>query len=215
MKKILIFIGIILSSFTLLSCSFEAKGGKYGKSAYDIAVEHGFTGTEEEWLESLKGKDGASLHITDIYDMAKKNGFEGTFDEFIREYFAETYVEGKSAYDLAVEAGYKGSKEEWLASLKGDMGMMGPSGETIDLYDVYYKLRYETKEIDCGFLEFVQQYLNVNISNKQTIAKSLKSAVSIMSTNYTPFDSMGNVNPNFQYAAGAGVVYHHHKLHGN
>lgn len=26
----------------------------YGKSAYEIAVAHGFNGTEEEWLESLK-----------------------------------------------------------------------------------------------------------------------------------------------------------------
>lgn len=30
--------------------------GKDGKSAYLIAKEHGFTGTEQEWLESLKGK---------------------------------------------------------------------------------------------------------------------------------------------------------------
>ena len=29
-----------------------------GKSAYDIAVKHGFEGTEEEWLESLRGADG-------------------------------------------------------------------------------------------------------------------------------------------------------------
>lgn len=29
-----------------------------GKSAYEIAVENGFIGTEEEWLESLHGKDG-------------------------------------------------------------------------------------------------------------------------------------------------------------
>ena len=26
-----------------------------GKSAYEIAVENGFSGTEEEWLNSLKG----------------------------------------------------------------------------------------------------------------------------------------------------------------
>ncbi len=32
--------------------------GKDGKSAYDIAVEHGFTGSETDWLESLKGSDG-------------------------------------------------------------------------------------------------------------------------------------------------------------
>ena len=32
--------------------------GNDGASAYEIAVEHGFVGTEEEWLESLNGKDG-------------------------------------------------------------------------------------------------------------------------------------------------------------
>lgn len=32
--------------------------GEEGKSAYEIAVENGFIGTEEEWLESLRGKDG-------------------------------------------------------------------------------------------------------------------------------------------------------------
>lgn len=32
--------------------------GEAGKSAYQIAVDNGFVGTEEEWLESLNGKDG-------------------------------------------------------------------------------------------------------------------------------------------------------------
>ena len=32
--------------------------GNDGKSAYEIAKEYGFDGTEQEWLESLKGKDG-------------------------------------------------------------------------------------------------------------------------------------------------------------
>lgn len=30
----------------------------YYFSAYGIAVKHGFSGTEQEWLEMLKGKDG-------------------------------------------------------------------------------------------------------------------------------------------------------------
>lgn len=30
--------------------------GDNGKSAYEIALAHGFVGTEEEWLESLKAK---------------------------------------------------------------------------------------------------------------------------------------------------------------
>jgi hypothetical protein len=29
-----------------------------GKSAYDIAVDNGFEGTEQEWLASLKGPQG-------------------------------------------------------------------------------------------------------------------------------------------------------------
>lgn len=32
--------------------------GKDGKSAYQIALDKGFIGTEEEWLESLKGEAG-------------------------------------------------------------------------------------------------------------------------------------------------------------
>ena len=34
------------------------KFAKPGKSAYEIAVEHGFEGTEKEWLESLVGSGG-------------------------------------------------------------------------------------------------------------------------------------------------------------
>ena len=33
----------------------------HGKSAYEIAVYHGFDGTEEEWLESLKCKHSATI----------------------------------------------------------------------------------------------------------------------------------------------------------
>lgn len=32
--------------------------GKDGKSAYEIALEYGFEGSEQEWLDSLKGADG-------------------------------------------------------------------------------------------------------------------------------------------------------------
>ena len=32
--------------------------GKDGKSAYEIALDHGFVGSEEEWLDSLHGRDG-------------------------------------------------------------------------------------------------------------------------------------------------------------
>lgn len=37
---------------------YSSAKAKDGKSAYEIAVENGFSGTEEEWLESLKGDKG-------------------------------------------------------------------------------------------------------------------------------------------------------------
>jgi len=32
--------------------------GEAGKSAYEVAVSHGFSGSEAEWLESLKAEVG-------------------------------------------------------------------------------------------------------------------------------------------------------------
>lgn len=52
--------------------------GKDGKSAYELAVQKGYEGTLEEWLESLVGPEGESA-----YDIAKKYGFEGTEEEWL------------------------------------------------------------------------------------------------------------------------------------
>ena len=39
-----------------------------------------------------------------------------------------TGADGKSAYEIAVEAGHPHSEEEWAASLKGDTGETGAQG---------------------------------------------------------------------------------------
>ena len=41
----------------IIECDCEGGGSSStpGKSAYEIAKDHGFTGSEAEWLESLKG----------------------------------------------------------------------------------------------------------------------------------------------------------------
>ena len=59
-------------------------------TAYEIAVQNGFVGTEQEWLASLQGingQDGKDMDINDVYEEAKKNGFVGSFFDFIKEYF--------------------------------------------------------------------------------------------------------------------------------
>ena len=39
--------------------------GANGRSAYEVAVALGFEGTEEEWLDSLKGEKGTDYILTD------------------------------------------------------------------------------------------------------------------------------------------------------
>lgn len=56
--------------------------GTAGKSAYEIAVDNGFVGTETEWLESLKGSEGekGDNGTTPHIDETTKNWFIGDVD---------------------------------------------------------------------------------------------------------------------------------------
>lgn len=62
-------IGLALAKSYTVS-SLEGAGalvGDPGKSAYEIAVSNGFTGTETEWLESIKGESGADgIYVTSM-----------------------------------------------------------------------------------------------------------------------------------------------------
>lgn len=54
-------------------------------TAYEIAVQNGFQGTEAEWLLSLRGangEDGEDLDADALYQAAVKNGYEGSFLDF-------------------------------------------------------------------------------------------------------------------------------------
>ena len=105
--------------------------GKDGKSAFEIAVEHGFVGTEVEWLESLKGVDGKDgVNGKDGCDgrngvdgLPGKDGKNGTDGLPGRDGINGT--DGKSAYIIAVEHGFTGTETEWLESLKGADGRDG------------------------------------------------------------------------------------------
>lgn len=45
-------------------CKIKGANGTDGASAYELAVAHGYTGTEAEWLESLKGAPGSDYVLT-------------------------------------------------------------------------------------------------------------------------------------------------------
>lgn len=181
----------------------------FGKSAYDYAIEYGYTGTEEDFSRMLNEvpnavkdakqavKDSKEVlqnppKIVDgnwyIYDYAKDtyqdSGINAVGDAFV---IVKTYpsiqamqddynnpevkagqfvmidtgnveneedsrlylkgntewkfisdlsgaqgIQGLSAYQVAVQHGFKGTEDEWLISLKGEKGETGPKGDKGD-----------------------------------------------------------------------------------
>ena len=182
--------------------------GADGKSAYEIALENGYTGSKEDWLQSLKGERGLQgppgptgpqgqqgiqgvqgtegpqgprgemgkpfsisktfktkveleadrtvaegemavvssdnpdadedngrlyLRTTDgwsfLLDLSGVKGIQGPAGPIGSEGpKGADGKDGKSAYEIAKENGYTGTKEEWLLSLKGERGPAGSEG---------------------------------------------------------------------------------------
>ena len=80
---------------TLLEGS-DGVDGVNGKSAYQVAVDNGFVGTHEQWLDSLIGKSA--------YEEWVANGGVGTFQDFLDEIvetvnllIPQTFTEGQKA----------------------------------------------------------------------------------------------------------------------
>lgn len=102
----------------------DGSSGNDGKSAYQIWLDAGNTGTEEDYLNSLKGQDGE-----DGYTPVKgKDYFDGTN--------GQNGADGKSAYQIWLEQGNTGTEEDYLASLKGEKGDDGYTPQKgVDYFD--------------------------------------------------------------------------------
>lgn len=98
----------------------NGKDGENGLSAYEIATENGFEGTQTEWLASLKGDKGDT----------GERGLQGTK--------GDTGDTGKTAYEVWLSVGNSGTETDFLNSLKGekgDTGLQGIQGEKGDTGD--------------------------------------------------------------------------------
>lgn len=126
-----------------------------GDSAYKIALDNGFRGTQQDWLDSLKGEPGEQgepgkdgVDITEggsAYEIAQAHGFEGTREEWLESLKGEPGepgepgkqgepgedgfgVDGASAYEIALENGFVGNIQDFLDSLVGEPGRDGQDG---------------------------------------------------------------------------------------
>ena len=79
---------------TLFKTNFQTNiiAGNDGKSAYEIWLEQGNTGTEQDFLNSLKGEDGSSFDLTPLTEKIDQN----TAD--IAEINTKINIEGKLPY---------------------------------------------------------------------------------------------------------------------
>lgn len=115
-----------------IASSSGGSGGSDGKSAYEIAVEQGFTGTEAEWIASLQGSDGANGITPHIGDNG--NWYIGETDTGVSAAGEKGDTgpagadgndgaqgpagkDGKSAYQYAQNGGYTGTEAEFAAKL--------------------------------------------------------------------------------------------------
>lgn len=86
------------AAITMTACVNDDNKAADGKSAYDIWLLAGNQGTEEDFLEWLKGEDGAQGEA------------------------------GKSAYQIWLEAGHQGTEEDFLEWLKCEGTSEGTDG---------------------------------------------------------------------------------------
>ena len=186
--------------------------GKDGKSAYEIAVEHGFVGTETEWLESLKGVDGKDgVNGKDGCDgrngvdgLPGKDGKDGADGLPGRDGIdGINGSDGKSAYIIAVEHGFTGTENEWLQSLKGADGR---DGVTPDMSD------YATKADIADLQEQIRQisgisYISVFESGSDALQKYGDSIYTYYNDGYRSLAGFAESYPHFCSAENNYALY--------
>lgn len=159
--------------------------GKDGKSAFEIAIEHGFVGTEAEWLKSLKGVDGKD----GVNGLPGRDGIDGT--------------DGKSAYIIAVEHGFTGTENEWLQSLKD---ADGKDGITPDMSDYATKTDIADLQKQIESISGIS-YISVFESGSDTLQKYGDSIYTYYNDGYRSLAGFAESYPHFCSAENDYALY--------
>lgn len=84
-----------------------------GKSAYELWLEEGHSGSINDFLNSLVGDPGKSA-----YEIWLSLGHEGTVVDFINYIKGEKGDTGLSAYEVWIQAGHEGTVDDYLDWLR-------------------------------------------------------------------------------------------------
>lgn len=104
--------------------------GIQGLSAYQVAVQHGFEGTEDEWLISLKGEKGETGPKGDKGDTGKKGATGERGPQGLQGERGLQGVQGeKGEQGIQGPVGPKGEQgEQGIQGIQGPQGEPGPQG---------------------------------------------------------------------------------------
>lgn len=115
---------------------------KDGKSAYDIAVEKGFEGTEEEWLESLKSYAFANS----IEECTDTSRFYVLPDGYIYAYMTSTVEQEVTKYDEIIGTADEPYSENSRLGSDGSVSTL--AGYTVTPYIDLTKAEYQGKTVE-------------------------------------------------------------------
>ena len=111
--------------------------------------------SEEEWkvlieVSSLKGETGTNgkeieLNVSTTHIQWRYKGEEAYNNLVALDSLKVVGENGKSAFDIAVELGFKGDEFEWIASLKGEKGEDGREIE-FNISTTHIQWRYKGEE---------------------------------------------------------------------
>lgn len=104
--------------------------GIQGLSAYQVAVQHGFEGTEDEWLISLKGEKGETGPKGDKGDTGEKGATGERGPQGLQGERGLQGVQGeKGEQGIQGPVGPKGEQgEQGIQGIQGPQGKPGPQG---------------------------------------------------------------------------------------
>jgi len=113
----------------VINCKYQGLEKTFDKAAVNFVDSTAIaTGTVEVTSDTVPVDITVEDVDTSLLDMAIHAAIEAAERAEAAAEAAEHMIdihtgpEGKSAYEVAVEEGYTGTEEEWLASLKGDLG---------------------------------------------------------------------------------------------
>ena len=176
MKKLVLVFTTLLLMFSLFGCNLKPTSTESNNKIteeepykiYQLAVNAGYNGTYNEWLNSIKGEKGdpgvgvksvvktGTEGLVDTYTITLTNGSTYTF----------TVTNGKSAYELAVENGFQGTLEEWLDSLKNEES----SEEGTEGLD-FYLLADGTYAVSIGYAYYQKDIVFPKTHKGKTVSK--------------------------------------------